>query len=270
MEPIHVGMSTSAADRFAAVVPRRAGSGAHDNEPRYMEPPASDAAPIRSLSDFERRLRQGVLVVFDSLDHLGRVRERRRGVVSQTRSRGWPHFLVRPTDSTVPMPTNESEAADGDWGAHYPQRSGDCALSGPAITYKPGGHARWRITIIDESNAGPAVERKHQPRHPRPSEATFENLRQHLEYLTERLDPRFRWFTNPRGPMFCWTTETDSDGRYLSFAAKQEGSGSRNGMSSLYELAEDSVSRHQLRRDAKARALRMLKLYQAGNPRPWR
>jgi hypothetical protein len=86
----------------------------------------------------------------------------------------------------------------------------------------------------------------------------------------ERFNPRYRWFTNAGGPMFCWTTEADTDGRYLSFAVEQVGNGSRSGMSSFYELAEDSVSRHQLRRDAKGRALRMRELHKAGDRQPWR
>jgi hypothetical protein len=223
-----------------------------------MDAPSSSADALTSLTDYRRRMKSDVVVVMDEFDEAGRVAERTRGAV--WRQPGTSIWIGEPTRGDKNQAT---------W-VPRPQLASDCEISGPTLTYAPGGHALWRLTIIDESHAGPTVEREAQPRQPRPSRATFNHLRERLGDLTETYNPRYRWFSNPGGPLFCWTTQADADGRYLSFAAEQVGSGARKGVSSLYRLAEDSVSRHKLRRDAKDRAIRQRDRYKAGEQSPWR
>jgi hypothetical protein len=145
-------MSTSVTDRFAAVGLRRAGSGRHDGAPRYMDAPSSSADSLTSLTDYRRRMKSDVVVVMDEFDEAGRVAERTRGAV--WRQPGTSIWIGEPTRGDKNQAT---------W-VPRPQLASDCEISGPTLTYAPGGHALWRLTIIDESHAGPTVEREAQPR----------------------------------------------------------------------------------------------------------
>jgi hypothetical protein len=82
-----------------------------------------------------------------------------------------------------------------------------------------------------------------------------------VDALLQRMNipaPRTRWFQRGRGPMFFWTTEPEAFGtRYLSGVCKPVGKGVRSGNAEEWELDPDSISRHRLRKDAKARALRL-------------
>ena len=80
--------------------------------------------------------------------------------------------------------------------------------------------------------------------------------------------PRFRYFQKRNGPMFGWTTERFED-RYASFVHVPVGPGSRSGKAEEWQLDEDSIAAHELRRDAKARALRLYEAWLAGDPKPW-
>lgn len=258
-EPIDEGVSAPASvtDRFAAVVSPRAGSGRHDTAPRYMEPPRSSASALTSFADYRRRMRSGVVVVMDRFDDVGQVVERTEGAT--WRQPGTSLWIGEPTHG------DENQAT---W-VPLPQRASDCELSGPTLTYQPDGRPRWRVTIIDESDAEPAVERKPKQKHRRPDDHTFAHLRERLENLMGIRDPRYYWWTDNGGPLFCWTTKPGTDGRHVAFAAEQVGPGSHSGMSSSYRLTEDSVVRTSHRR-AKAQASRWLDEYKAGSRRPWR
>lgn len=80
--------------------------------------------------------------------------------------------------------------------------------------------------------------------------------------------PRFRYFQKHKGPMFSWTTEK-VEGAYGSFVHIPVGKGSRSGKAEEWQLVEDSISAHDLRKDAKARALRLYEAWLEGDPRPW-
>lgn len=92
-------------------------------------------------------------------------------------------------------------------------------------------------------------------------------------------EPNWRYFEHkPTGMRFFWTTEPydaggDSDGRfggkYVSGVYVPIGRGARSGNASTLKLANDSLSSARLRKDAKARALRMLRARKAGVTRPW-
>jgi hypothetical protein len=106
-------------------------------------------------------------------------------------------------------------------------------------------------------------------------------LRERLAEVSGR-EPRWRYFQRDGGPMFVWTVEPfgsgglldTSDpkrvGRYASLVYEPVGRGSRSGTASTFRLAEESESLHKLRRDAKARALRLFRAWQTGERRPWR
>jgi hypothetical protein len=70
--------------------------------------------------------------------------------------------------------------------------------------------------------------------------------------------PRFRYFQKGRGAMFCWTTER-VEGMYGSLVLRPVGAGSRSGKAEEWVCDEDSISSHKLRKDAKARALKLYK-----------
>jgi hypothetical protein len=74
--------------------------------------------------------------------------------------------------------------------------------------------------------------------------------------------PRFRYFQKKNGPMFSWTTEKIED-RYASFVHVPVKKGD------WWSLDEDSCSAHHLRKDAKARALRLYNAWLEGDPKPW-
>lgn len=68
--------------------------------------------------------------------------------------------------------------------------------------------------------------------------------------------------------MFSWTTER-FEGLYASFVHVPAGQGSRSGKAREWIMDEDSISTHKLRKDAKARAVRLFKAWEAGDSRPW-
>ena len=267
-EPI-LPLQMHTADPFA-FMPEGRGSGRHDREPRFMAAPASSAAPLKSLADFERRLRPGVNVVLDWFDQLGQVKLRTRGTVERVREPRDPYFRVRAHDS-------DDNGNRRGLGVRYPGSRGECELAGATVTVVDGwGESRerpvWRLTILDESSAGPLIEHKSAPRQrsPRPDEESFAHMDQRLKALTGRRRP-FRWWTPPGGgPLFCWTTQpAATPGRHLSFVAVQVGRGSRHGQSSSYRLVEDSVVR-TTHRNAIKLAKETLARYNAGERQPWR
>lgn len=76
--------------------------------------------------------------------------------------------------------------------------------------------------------------------------------------------PRHRRFEAPdNGPLFFWTVEkADHKGhpfheRYISGVFKPVGKGSGSGSATEWEVDRELSSGHKLRRDAKARALRL-------------
>jgi hypothetical protein len=73
--------------------------------------------------------------------------------------------------------------------------------------------------------------------------------------------PRFRYFQMGDGPMFSWTTERIEE-RYASFVHVSS-------KGDWWNLADDSISAHHLRKDAKARALRLYNAWLEGEARPW-
>lgn len=90
-------------------------------------------------------------------------------------------------------------------------------------------------------------------------------------------EPRYRyWQQHAGGAMFFWTVERYDDdaghehaGLYVSGVYVPVGPGSRSGKARTFKLAGDSVSGHRLRKDAKARALRLYRAHEAGEARPW-
>ena len=76
-------------------------------------------------------------------------------------------------------------------------------------------------------------------------------------------EPRWRYFQRGSGPIFFWTTERAGDGRYHSGVYAPVGKGSRSGKATSFRLDDDLYSRHELRKDAKARALRLFREWKA-------
>jgi len=82
--------------------------------------------------------------------------------------------------------------------------------------------------------------------------------------------PRFRYFQKRNGPMFSWTTER-FEGLFASMVHVPVGAGSRSDKAEEWELVEESIKAHTLRKDAKARALRLFEAWKAGEDwQPWR
>lgn len=77
--------------------------------------------------------------------------------------------------------------------------------------------------------------------------------------------PSYRYFQGANGNMYCWTTEradqTDDDpkGWYASFIYRAYGPGSRSGKANRWKPDMKTMRRHRKRKDAKARALKMLR-----------
>lgn len=100
------------------------------------------------------------------------------------------------------------------------------------------------------------------------SERLDEAFRAHLNaMLTEALgrEPRWRYFARGNGPMFYWTTERDGTGKYQSGVYRPYGPGSRSDKANRWQIADDEISRHALRKDAKARALRLFREWKAAH-----
>lgn len=91
--------------------------------------------------------------------------------------------------------------------------------------------------------------------------------------------PRYRYFQHQGGAMFGWYVEAPTDmegqqiehaGRYCSFVYVPVGKGSRSGKATTFKYVPDSEGWHVLRKDAKARALRLYEAYKAGEKTPWK
>jgi hypothetical protein len=89
------------------------------------------------------------------------------------------------------------------------------------------------------------------------------------QYLHRPQEARWRYFQRGRGPMFVWWTvepfrrrygDSKADGKYESVVYVPYGRGSRSGRAENWRRDESTATLHALRKDAKARALR---LYQA-------
>ena len=80
--------------------------------------------------------------------------------------------------------------------------------------------------------------------------------------------PRFRYFQSGAGPIFGWLTEP-LEGRFASMVWVPVGPGARSGRAEEWAMVEAATSVHRLRKDAKARALRLYRAHEAGDPRPW-
>lgn len=226
-------------------------AGRQNGELGFLPPPPSDALPIASLADFKRRMRPGVLVTYDALELDGAVRTRYENVQVRAEHQIPGCFMLK-------LPDREPLI-----GFHWPARRSDCQLDGPSLKDWGLGRYGWRITLIDESNAAPPPPpAPKKPRFPGPSDRSLNDV---WDQLTEhRRDVNYRYFNSPGGPITGWTTQPDASWRYLSFIARQVGSGSRTGQSSQYELDRGSVSSHALRKDAKARADKLVTLAKAG------
>jgi hypothetical protein len=57
---------------------------------------------------------------------------------------------------------------------------------------------------------------------------------------------------------------------YASFVYEPIGRGSRTAKATQWRYVQEAESWHALRKDAKARALRLFKAWEAGDQRPWR
>jgi len=91
-----------------------------------------------------------------------------------------------------------------------------------------------------------------------------DTLRQYLHRLMPQ-EARWRYFQRGRGPMFVWTVEpfstrygdSKADGKYESVVYVPYGRGSRSGRADNWRRDESTATLHALRKDAKARALRL-------------
>lgn len=52
-------------------------------------------------------------------------------------------------------------------------------------------------------------------------------------------DPSYRYWTDPRGWMYCWTTERMGDGKFAAFIYRPIGKGSRSGKTGTYKLVKE-------------------------------
>jgi hypothetical protein len=94
-------------------------------------------------------------------------------------------------------------------------------------------------------------------------------------------EPHWRYFQRRGGPMFVWAVEPFGAGRlfdapdpvrvgrYASLVYEPIGIGARSGGATSFRMADGSESLHALRRDGKARALRLFRAWEAGERRPW-
>lgn len=89
-----------------------------------------------------------------------------------------------------------------------------------------------------------------------------------MEQFLARLpkEARSNYFEAADGTMFLWTVEPFNlmypdqvaQGKYESVVYRPYGKGSRSGQATRFRRDESTASLHVLRRDAKARALRLL------------
>jgi hypothetical protein len=93
-----------------------------------------------------------------------------------------------------------------------------------------------------------------------------DELRRYLDRLMPK-EARSRYFQKGRGPMFFWTVEpfntqygnAKADGKYESVVYVPYGPGSRSGKAERWKRDESTSTLHALRKDAKARALRLFR-----------
>jgi hypothetical protein len=90
-----------------------------------------------------------------------------------------------------------------------------------------------------------------------------DRLNEHFRAMFGR-EPRYRYFQKGNGPMFFWTVERYDEGTigkfaglYVSGVYRPVGKGSRSGKAETWQLDRDSLSGTPVRREAKARALRL-------------
>ncbi len=84
-------------------------------------------------------------------------------------------------------------------------------------------------------------------------------------------EARSNYFQSADGTMFLWTVEPFNlvrkdqlaQGKYESVVYRPYGPGSRSGKASRWKRDESTASLHTLRRDAKARALRLCEEHEA-------
>jgi hypothetical protein len=251
-------------DSFDAVLGTGRGSPARAAEPRFMDAPQSNSAALTSMADFTRRLRVGVRGTLDVLDEVGRVRDRLVGEVSALRGPRYPYFSVMLDGGRCAV-------------ARYPRRAGDCSLKGPSLTHRAKNSNGWRFTFLDESNAvalgdGETDERALTTPLRVSSDvisALDREVRAHFGSHYSAV--RWRYFHTAEAPALVsgWTTERHW-GKYWSFAATPVGPGARSARPGKVTLREDSPSGHQMRKDAKGRAQRLVDAANAGERAPWR
>lgn len=82
-------------------------------------------------------------------------------------------------------------------------------------------------------------------------------------------EARWGYFQKRNGPMFVWTVESFNlryggreQGKYESVVYRPYGPGSRKGQATRWKRDESSASLHSLRKDAKARALRLFRAWE--------
>jgi len=84
-------------------------------------------------------------------------------------------------------------------------------------------------------------------------------------------EARWRFFQSKNGPLFIWTVEPFhfrygkddmAEGKYESVVFVPIGPGSRSGKARRWVRDESTASLHALRKDAKARALRLYRAWQ--------
>ena len=106
---------------------------------------------------------------------------------------------------------------------------------------------------------------------------TTDNMSPELDAALKRMvasfnipEPRYRYFQRRNGPMFVWTVEAyhmpydnPAEGKYESLIYEPIGKGSRSGKAKSWQVKDGSRSLHALRKDAKARALRLFREWEA-------
>lgn len=96
------------------------------------------------------------------------------------------------------------------------------------------------------------------------------------QYLDRMMPKTARWcyFQKGRGPMFVWTVEpfntrygdARADGKYESVVYVPYGPGSRSGKGENWKRDESTTMLHTLRKDAKARALKLYREWEEKQP----
>jgi hypothetical protein len=100
-------------------------------------------------------------------------------------------------------------------------------------------------------------------------------ISEYLEWMHGK-EARWCYFQKDNGPMFVYTVEPyhlryggAAEGKYESVVYVPHGKGSRSGAARRWEVVDESRSLHALRKDARARAVKLYRAYNAGERRPW-